>query len=238
MQNQLQKSVVQCMTSPATGWVVLGLTVVFWALHGGYIRIGPPTERPRRFAQMLPSEDQQTEFKKMQGAQGDDGVDWSQPQISVYSVPVPKPSSPGPTLRDLTATGQAHAIDFLGSSTLAQPHRWTDLKAALVDLPRENDPFQFDRMLVATVTKGTEWLPGDRMMWRILIKPKNFYFSGYTIAATRNQTIKIASVETTDTRKLSGSLDFAPVGAQGPKVNADLGDESSSKTNVDVNSQF
>ena len=49
MQNRLQKSVVQCMTSPATGWVVLGLTVVFWALHGGYIRIGPPTEGPRRF---------------------------------------------------------------------------------------------------------------------------------------------------------------------------------------------
>ena len=57
---------------------------------------------------------------------------------------------------------------------------------------------------MATVAKGLEWNPGDRMIWtRIFVQPINFAFAGYTVAATDNETVKIASLEATSSRKFS-----------------------------------
>jgi hypothetical protein len=45
------------------------------------------------------------------------------------------------------------------------------------------------------------------MLWsRVLIQPINFLFAGYTVAATENQTVRVTSIETTRTKKLSAEL--------------------------------
>ena len=71
----------------------------------------------------------------------------------------------------------------------------------------DKDPFQFQRTLVATVTKGTDWSPGDRMEWtRVFALPINFVFAGYTVAATENETVRIASLEATRAQKVSADI--------------------------------
>ena len=95
-------------------------------------------------------------------------TDWSQPHVAVYSVPAMRPPHLRPTLRDLGDHGQAHAIDLLEKNPATEPQLWTQLQNALMDVedsaPGEKDPFQFDRVLVATVAKGADWDPGDRMV--------------------------------------------------------------------------
>jgi len=141
-------------------------------------------------------------------------VDWSRPHLAVYSVPAPpSPPHPHPTLRDLGDNGQAHAIDFLAKDP--KQSSWRRLEEALTankePPPGEKDPFRFDRILVATVTEGTDWNPGDRMVWtRVFVEPINFSFAGYTVAATENENINVTSVEATETRKLSAEIGPTP----------------------------
>jgi hypothetical protein len=148
-------------------------------------------------------------------------MDWSRPHLAVYSVPAPAPPShPNPTLRDLGDNGQAHAIDFLAKDP---KQSWAQLEEALTAnreaAPGEKDPFRFDRILVATVTKGTDWNPGDRMVWtRVFVEPINFSFAGYTVAATENENVNVTSVEATDTRKLSAEIGLAVPALEGLKA--------------------
>ena len=120
---------------------------------------------------------------------------------------------------------------------------WIDLQDAL-NYPAtsdsgERDPFRFDRVLVATVAKGLEWNPGDRMMWtRIFVQPINFAFAGYSVAATDNETVKIASLESTSSRKFSADLSATIPGMEAPKASVGAGGEQSVKTTADVNAQY
>lgn len=166
---------------------------------------------------------------------------WSQPHVSVYSVtPAPRTLA---TLRDLGDRGQEEAIRLLKDNAALKAKAWIDLQDAL-NYPAtsdsgERDPFQFDRVLVATVAKGLEWNPGDRMMWtRIFVQPINFALAGYSVAATDNETVKIASLESTSSRKFSADLSATIPGMEGPKASAGAGAEQSAKTTADINAQY
>jgi hypothetical protein len=166
--------------------------------------------------------------------------DWRRPHVAIYSVAAVKPPHPHPTLRDLAERGQARAIDFLVRDSMSKPHVWPELLDALNDAGEpglgEQDPFKFDRVLVATVAKGTNWDPGDRMMWtRVFVQPINFTFAGYTVAATDNATVKVTSVEATKTRKFSADLALTLPGAEeGPKADVGPSSEHTIKTTSDI----
>jgi hypothetical protein len=166
-------------------------------------------------------------------------MDWSRPRVAVYSVPAPAPYHPHPTLRDLGDNGQAHAIDFLAKDPTTEKESWAQLEEALTDKKDfalgENDPFRFDRILVATVTKRTDWNPGDRMMWtRLFVEPINFSFAGYTIAATENENVKVTSMEVTDTRKLSAEIGLTIPSLEGSKARLNPSDEHTVKRTFDI----
>jgi hypothetical protein len=169
--------------------------------------------------------------------------DWTKPQVAVYSVASVKPPHPHPTLRDLAERGQARAIDFMAHDSVPRAHAWSDLLNALNDGSEpgvgENDPFKFDRVLVATVAKGVNWNPGDRMMWtRVFVQPINFTFAGYTVAGTENETVKVTSMEATKTRTLSADLALTVPGLEGPKASLNPSNERTIKTTSDINAQY
>jgi hypothetical protein len=86
------------------------------------------------------------------------------------------------TLKDLSADGQAHALDLI----LRHPKQAEAARQQLISLLGDDpdardrvDPYRVDRILVATVAKGLNTLPGDRLLWtRISIEPINFRFAG------------------------------------------------------------
>jgi hypothetical protein len=166
---------------------------------------------------------------------------WNTPHVSVYSV-APTPHS-AMTLRDLSDRGQEEAIRVLGKLKDDDlPRTMAELQKTLNDSEaagQGNDPFKFERVLVATVTKGASWDPGDRMMWtRVFVQPINFSFASYTVANTDNETLKVASVEATSSRKISADLGLTIPGVEAPKASADPSSEHSVKTTADINVQY
>lgn len=167
--------------------------------------------------------------------------DWQQPHVAVYSVAATPHALP--TLRDLGDRGQARAIDLLEKNGVMGGKSWTELRGALSDsgaaAPGENDPFRFDRLLVATVAKGASWEPGDRMMWtRVFVQPINFSFAGYTVAGTDNEISKVTSIEATNSRKFSADIGLTIPGLEGPKASAGPSSEHSVKTTSDITAQY
>ncbi len=167
-------------------------------------------------------------------------LDWIRPSVAVYSTVAP--ARPSPTLRDLADGGQAEAIRFLEQDPGLKAKAWANISNALDDSRArvgERDPFRFDRVLVANVAKGIDWRPGDRMVWtRVLIQPINFSFAGYSVAETDNETLKVTSVERTDSRKFSGDLSATIPGMEGPKAELGPSSEHTVKTNSDINAQY
>ena len=166
--------------------------------------------------------------------------DWTKTHAAVYSIAAaPRAAA---TLRDLGDRGQAEAIDFLELDSGLKGRSWADLQDAVNDSSiavGERDPFRFDRVLVATVSKGLDWLPGDRMEWsRVLIEPINFSFAGYTVAATDNETVKVSSVEAKSARKFSADIEATIPGLEGPKASVGPSAEHSIKTTSDINAQY
>jgi hypothetical protein len=167
--------------------------------------------------------------------------DWNKPHVAVYSVAGARHRLP--TLRDLGDRGQAKAIEVLAKNQAMEGKSWTQLRDALSDSGAaglgEKDPFQFDRLLVATVAKGASWDPGDRMMWtRVFVQPINFSFAGYTVAATDNETVKVTSIEATHTRKFSADIGLTVPGIEGPKASVGPSGERSVKTTSDITAQY
>ena len=77
------------------------------------------------------------------------------------------------------------------------------------------------------------------MMWtRIFVQPINFAFAGYSVAATDNETVKIASLELASSKKFSADLSATIPGMEAPKASAGLGREQSVKTTTDINAQY
>jgi hypothetical protein len=218
--------VCRALTSPMTPWILLccvvsGVvgTVAWWKVRDDH--------EGRRWKDLVKAKPNPAFDNLLQG-QTDPGpiplgpIDWGKPHVAVYSVPGPRPPREHPTLRDLSDSGQAHAIDFLSKNPKSEAKSWAELQSTLTgtsDADAEgHDPFRFDRVLVATVAKGANWDPGDRMVWtRVLVQPINFAFAGYKVAETENETLKVTSVEDTKTRKFSANLGLTIPGLEGPK---------------------
>ena len=180
-------------------------------------------------------------------------LDYAFPQVSVYSFPMIRPPHAHPTLRDLGDRAQVRAIESIVAASKShtegsksriqdlksQSQPWDDLQKALADddEPGEKDPYLFERVLVTTVAKGTKAPPGDRLVWtRIFVKPLNFRFAAYTIAATDSETIKVTSVEATNVRKLSADIGLTI--PDGPKLGLTPSNENTVKTTSDVSTQY
>jgi hypothetical protein len=170
---------------------------------------------------------------------------WRVPNVVVYSAPAVSPPHSHLSIRGLSDNAQAHVIDFLAKEIPLAPDAWTKLEEALIDEPHprtgsDNDPFKFQRILVATVSKGTDWGPGDRFLWtRVLIAPINFRFAGYTVASTENAIVRVTTVETTRTRKSGGGLELEIPGLENAKATVEPpNNERTIKTSSDVESQY
>jgi hypothetical protein len=166
---------------------------------------------------------------------------WNCPHVAVYSGPAPPRALT--TLQDLGDRGQAEAFRFLEQSGAMKGKSLTDLRDALNDsgtaASGEKDPFRFERILVATVAKGTSWDPGDRMTWtRVFVQPINFWFAGYTVAGTDNETVKVTSIEATNTKKFEANIESTIPGLEGPKASVGPSGERSVKTTSDINAQY
>lgn len=165
---------------------------------------------------------------------------WENPTVSVYSAPYTAPHAATVTLKDLSAEGQARAIDYM----LKQPE-FEAARQKLLSLFEDDtstrdrvDPYRVDRVLIATVAKGLNTLPGDRLLWtRIFIEPINFKFAGYTVAATENKSIKLTSIENSTSAKLSigGGADADVPGLGKPEVGQEV--ENTQKARADVKEQ-
>ena len=236
------------MTVPRITAAVLGAAVVAalaWYYFGGTFRGGGNNEARRWKSLEMPFESDLFKDLAKPSAPPAGGklrqglVDWTRPNIAVYSASLPPP--PHLTLRDLGDNAQVRAIDFLAQNSPSSPHSWNDLRQALADdlVSAGADPFHFNRVLVATVTKGTSWDPGDRMAWtRVFVQPINFKFAGYTVAATENETVKIASIEATSSRKFSAALGLTVPGVKGPTANISPSEEHAVTSTADITAQY
>jgi hypothetical protein len=167
---------------------------------------------------------------------------WVNPTVSVYSAPYTAPHAAPVTLKDLSTEGQTHAIDFILKQRMPSEVARQKLMSLFGDdtgARDRGDPYRVDRVLIATVAKGLNTLPGDRLMWtRIFVEPINFKFAGYTVATTENKSIKLASIENSTSAKLSirdGSDTDVP-GLGKPEVGQEV--EKTQKASSDVNEQY
>jgi hypothetical protein len=166
---------------------------------------------------------------------------WTKPTVSVYSTPPAAPRQAPITLKDLTAEAQAHIIDAVFKGAAAPQAALQQLMEAVSGSggAKKSDPYHVNRVLVATVAKGLDTLPGDRILWtRVFVQPLNFRYADYTIVATDSRSVKIASVEQTTETKLSikGSAD--PTGSSMAKPEAGEDFANSQKTTADISEQY
>jgi hypothetical protein len=161
--------------------------------------------------------------------------EWGRPHLAVYSTFAPPLLAP--SLGDLDDQGRA--ISFIKKQPGFKSGSWADVRDTSNQWnPKagDRDPFQFDRVLVAHVAKAIDSMPGDRILWtRILVEPINFSFSASSVPAAENETQKVASVERTDSRKVS--TDFS-VGIEGSKVSVGPSSEHTIKTSSDIITQY
>lgn len=171
-------------------------------------------------------------------------IHFSHPQVSVYSNAAPPKVVTAPlTLKDLSDHAQASVVD----AEAANPSHATQLRANLAKGLADSvavtqglsDPFRFDRTLIVTVIKGTDALPGDRLIWtRIFVQPENFQFANYSIPASDLQTQKIASIEDTTTQKVSGTFGASAPLPIKPTVSVTPDFEHASKADADLSQQY
>jgi hypothetical protein len=189
----------RALTSPKTPWILL--FCVIFGVAGTVAWISLRDDHvSKRWKNEVKTKDQsaftdQPAFKDLLSKHS---IDWRTARVSVS---ISRPPHEHLTLRDLGDLGQAHAIDLLAKKPKSDS--WAELQKALAgtnDAAVEpQDPFRFDRALVATVMKGVDWELGDRMVWTsVLVQPINFEFAVYAVPQTDTEKIKISSVEATN----------------------------------------
>ena len=181
-----------------------------------------------------------TEFKAMLAKDKEKGRDWSKTSVSVYPAPNPRPDTTPISLKDLSDRAQAQAVDFVVAHPAETEATWLQLTKTLTGVTpgiERKDPYRVERRLVATVARGLGTLPGDRLLWtRIFVQPINFRFAGYTVAATDNKAVRVASVENTQNSKLT--LDVMPSLPGLSKQSGSQAVEQTHKATADVNEQY
>ena len=244
---------------PTPRWFPLVVGALLLAGYGAWLLFGAGDQLPKRwkppnlirdfetsktsdlYARLLPPQSAPANPCDIAHRCASPKPDWNRPHVSVYSIKAaPRALA---TLRDLSDLGQAEAIKFLQMNGALKGNAWADLQDSLNDTGApgagEKDPVRFDRVVVATVTKGASWDPGDRMMWtRVFIEPINFSFAGYTVANTDNETLKVASVEATNSRKFSADIGLTIPGLEGPKAGLSPSVGRDVKTTSEINAQY
>ncbi len=135
---------------------------------------------------------------------------WNGPSVSVYSYATPTPATPSLSVTGLSDRGQAAWIE-----ALAKSHADATKLGAILSKPigKTDDDTEgaathdetFSRTLVATVAEGLNAGPADRLVWTwVDIRPDNFSFDGYTIAATDNEQLTVETVQNQSTASLQG----------------------------------
>jgi hypothetical protein len=164
--------------------------------------------------------------------------EWREPSVAIYSAPNARPVAAQLALKDLSDSGQAHAIDLIAKGPTAANAALLRLTKTLTGSHEEierKDPYRADRVLVATVAKGVGASPGDRLLWsRVFVQPINFEFAGYTVAQTDNRTVKVQGVESTQSTR--SGVDASLPGLA--KANASSSVEQTRKTTAEVNEQY
>jgi hypothetical protein len=233
-------------TSRSTIWWTLGSAAAVCAILVSSCDSSKPASVVSRWSGKDPSPEDRPGYTWAKGfASRQTGVDWGSPEVGVYSFPKPGPSpSVPPGLKDLSDHGQAAYIKALAKSGAVPGDVRNELGKPIVeswqqDVHEGHDPYRFDRVLVASVIKGADMLPGDRLQWtRTMVKPVNFQFAGYIVATTKHSTVKIATVEQDRSHTTSEKLKASVPEPGSPKLDVGTSNEASDKVTGDLTSQF
>jgi hypothetical protein len=164
--------------------------------------------------------------------------EWRAPTVAVYSAPNSRPAPAQLALKDLSDSGQARAIDLIAKGPAAANAALLRLTKTLAGSHEEierKDPYRADRVLVATVAKGIDANPGDRLLWtRVFVQPINFEFAGYTVAQTDNRTVKVQGIEST--RSTKSGIDASLPGLSNASASSSV--EQTRKATAEVSEQF
>jgi hypothetical protein len=77
------------------------------------------------------------------------------------------------------------------------------------------------------------------MIWtRIIVQPINFSFAGYSVVATENETLKVTSIEKTDSRKVSADLSATLPGSETQKITVAPSNERTVKSTSDISAPY
>jgi hypothetical protein len=224
---------------PGYVWAISGVVIGAVLGGGGYWRYSGPAPEEQRWTNSDPlTPTEHTLFKALVG-NTPHGETWRKPTVTVYSAPYLAPRPAPITLRDFSNTAQAHVLDLIAGPA-APKTAWQDLMKKIGDPASEaerTDPYRANRVLIATVLKGMDTLPGDRLLWtRIFVQPINFEFAGYTIAATDSRTLKLASIQNATSTKLSVSTGVTAPGLAKPDVGQDI--ERTQTATTDLSEQY
>jgi hypothetical protein len=171
-------------------------------------------------------------------------VNYKRPQLSIYSnAAAPKAATAALSLKDLSDHAQASVVNAEATKPSQAAQLRENLAKGLANKARATeglaDPFRFDRTLIATVIKGTDAEPGDRLIWtRIFVQPLGFSFANYSITASDLQTDKIASLEDTTTQKISGTFGVSSPIPVKPTISVTPDLEHTSKADADISQQY
>jgi hypothetical protein len=107
----------------------------------------------------------------------------------------------------LSDHGQQAFITALAAKRL-KANDLKDLSKAPDGEATTSDHNSWDRTMVVAVSKGSAAGPADRLIaTKVVIRPLNFAFTGYTVVATDTKTIDVAHLETDLDRSLTGEID-------------------------------
>ena len=113
-------------------------------------------------------------------------------------------------------------------------HRLSRPQVSLYSVPAsQNDPFRFERVIQARIDKGTNWAPGNQMLWtRVIIQPINFSFAVNVLIPSNYDTV-VTKVETSNSSKLGADIEATLPTSLGPKAGLDANTAHSTKTSFE-----
>lgn len=163
-------------------------------------------------------------------------IDLTKPYVNIYTYAAPKKDSAPITILNLSDNGQAAFIQAITKKNAKSENINSILSDKSVSsyysgLTNKKKYNRFDRTLVATVTKGLNAKPGDRLMWTsIHIEPKNFEFDGYTILATDNEVLNILDLESETNSSVQAEISAPTKPSAG--ITANYGNKYTTSANV------
>ena len=180
----------------------------------------------------------------MANLKNDTSKDWQKPLITVYTHATPPKDTSPKTITDLSDSGQAAFIQAIAQLNSNKD----DIRASLVkpisplsnsNITAKKTQNSFARTLVATVTKGLDAQPGDRLMWTwILVKPKNFKFAGYTVLATDTGVLNVERIQNQTIAQIQGQANATFVVPEEPSVGLAASYSRQTTTSADINQQY